>query len=89
MASKNTNNVILVGHSLGGAIALLDAVFLRLQIPSANIKVRAFGLPRVIKKFFPFLLRSLAQRREITRHLLIFVFFRLNKGWKSGLRQLG
>jgi predicted lipase len=36
-----------VGHSLGGALAELDSLFLTLHIPSASIKVVAYGLPRV------------------------------------------
>ena len=40
-------SVITVGHSLGGAIAELDAIFLKLQIPSISISARTYGLPRV------------------------------------------
>lgn len=40
--------VISVGHSLGAAIATLDALMLKLNLPS-NIEVESvvFGLPRV------------------------------------------
>ncbi|PFH51568.1 hypothetical protein AMATHDRAFT_142271 [Amanita thiersii Skay4041] len=47
MAAHNTNSVTLVGHSLGGAIAELDALFLTLNIPGASIKAVTYGTPRV------------------------------------------
>ena len=38
----------LVGHSLGGAIALLDAIYLPLWLPSGTtFKTVGYGLPRV------------------------------------------
>ena len=41
-------SVTVVGYSLGAAIALLDGVFLRLQLPpQIEIKVIGFGMPRV------------------------------------------
>ncbi|KAF8470293.1 alpha beta-hydrolase [Russula ochroleuca] len=40
--------VATVGHSLGAAIALLDGVYLRLQLdPSIGVRVIGYGLPRV------------------------------------------
>jgi len=39
--------VTIVGHSLGGAIATLDALYLYLELPSAVFRVVTFGLPRV------------------------------------------
>ncbi|KDR85996.1 hypothetical protein GALMADRAFT_85203 [Galerina marginata CBS 339.88] len=47
MSVKNTKNVTIVGHSLGGALAELDSLFLTLNIPSASIKAVTFGTPRV------------------------------------------
>ncbi|PPQ63476.1 hypothetical protein CVT24_005133 [Panaeolus cyanescens] len=48
MALKNTNNVVVVGHSLGGALAELDALFFVLNLPSsANVKAVTYGTPRV------------------------------------------
>ncbi|KZS94077.1 alpha beta-hydrolase [Sistotremastrum niveocremeum HHB9708] len=45
---KGATSVTLVGHSLGGALALLDAVFMKVNLPSnIAIKLVAFGLPRV------------------------------------------
>ncbi|KAH9841584.1 Alpha/Beta hydrolase protein [Rhodofomes roseus] len=48
IASKGATTVICVGHSLGGALAELDAVFFTLNLPS-DIQVvgRTFGTPRV------------------------------------------
>ncbi|KAH9936333.1 alpha/beta-hydrolase [Fomitopsis serialis] len=47
-ASIGATTVICVGHSLGGALAELDAVYFKLNLPS-NIAVvgRTFGTPRV------------------------------------------
>ncbi|KAF9049827.1 alpha/beta-hydrolase [Panaeolus papilionaceus] len=47
MSVKNTNNVIAVGHSLGGALAELDALFFTLNLPSANVRAVTYGTPRV------------------------------------------
>jgi len=43
----NTTKVTFVGHSLGGAIALLDAVYFKVNFPSLTIAVRTYGMPRV------------------------------------------
>jgi hypothetical protein len=41
-------DVTVVGFSLGAAIALLDGVFLRLQLdPQIKVKVIGYGMPRV------------------------------------------
>ncbi|CAE6394025.1 unnamed protein product [Rhizoctonia solani] len=48
MAEKSSSKVTLVGHSLGGALATLDALYLKLNLPSsAVIKVVTYGQPRV------------------------------------------
>lgn len=47
MSTHSTNTVTVVGHSLGGAIALISGVYLDLQLPSANVNVIAYGMPRV------------------------------------------
>ncbi|KAJ3934022.1 MAG: Alpha/Beta hydrolase protein [Lentinula lateritia] len=48
MASKNTQNVMAVGHSLGGALAELDVLFFALNLPSgSNISAVTYGTPRV------------------------------------------
>ncbi|KAG6872905.1 hypothetical protein C0995_005311 [Termitomyces sp. Mi166 len=47
MAQSGLNDVTVVGHSLGAAIALLDGLFLPLHIPGVNVKVIGYGMPRV------------------------------------------
>ncbi|KAG8721077.1 hypothetical protein FRC11_002994, partial [Ceratobasidium sp. 423] len=48
LAEKSSNKVTLVGHSLGGAIATLDALYLKLNLPSTTtIKAVTYGQPRV------------------------------------------
>ncbi|KZW02188.1 lipase class 3 family protein [Exidia glandulosa HHB12029] len=48
MAAHGTNKVAVAGHSLGAALAMLDAVYLRLNLPaSTSIKFVGYGTPRV------------------------------------------
>ncbi|KAF8877646.1 alpha/beta-hydrolase [Gymnopilus junonius] len=48
MSTKKTNSVAGIGHSLGGALAELDTVFLMLNLPkSASVKGVTYGTPRV------------------------------------------
>ncbi|KAF9256517.1 alpha/beta-hydrolase [Marasmius fiardii PR-910] len=48
LSANSPNTVTVVGHSLGGALALLDAVYLRLQLPSSvAVKMINYGSPRV------------------------------------------
>lgn len=47
LAKFNTDKVTFIGHSLGGALALLDAVYFRLLMPEIKITVRTYGMPRV------------------------------------------
>lgn len=53
LAEFHPDSVTVVGHSAGGAVALLDAVFLSAQ-PSVDVAVNAitFGMPRVGNKAF-------------------------------------
>ncbi|OBZ77266.1 Lipase [Grifola frondosa] len=45
---NNADTVILVGHSLGGALAQLDALFMTLNLPSSiHVKAVTYGTPRV------------------------------------------
>lgn len=63
MQDHSTNKVTVVGHSLGksvpgplpfkvltasgGAIGLLDAIFLPLHIPNVDVEMVSYGMPRV------------------------------------------
>ena len=54
LLSKNSgSSVVVTGHSLGAALALLELVFLPLHVPSGT-RVRAitFGMPRVGNEAF-------------------------------------
>lgn len=43
----------MVGHSLGGAIALLDSVYLPLHLPASTVfKTVTYGMPRVGNQAF-------------------------------------
>lgn len=52
--SKNPGaSVVMVGHSLGGALALLDAVFLPLHLPGGTkFTTITYGMPRVGNQAF-------------------------------------
>ncbi|CAE6435544.1 unnamed protein product [Rhizoctonia solani] len=47
LAAHPGATVTTVGHSLGGAISLLDAVYLKTQMPGTKLKVVTYGQPRV------------------------------------------
>ncbi|KAN0132756.1 lipase [Lactarius tabidus] len=47
LTAHDASSVTVVGHSLGAAIALLDGVYLRVQLPSVSVRVVVYGLPRV------------------------------------------
>ncbi|KAF8159300.1 lipase [Crassisporium funariophilum] len=52
-AEHSTKKVTLVGHSLGGALAILATAHLSLHLPSTTIfKTVTYGSPRVGNKFF-------------------------------------
>ncbi|KAJ6577953.1 alpha/beta-hydrolase [Mycena capillaripes] len=46
VAKFPTYNVVVTGHSLGGALAALGAVSLKTALPSAPMKLYTFGQPR-------------------------------------------
>ncbi|RPD59103.1 lipase [Lentinus tigrinus ALCF2SS1-7] len=46
-AAFGTNKITTVGHSLGAAISLLDAIYLHLQVPTAQVRFVGYGSPRV------------------------------------------
>ncbi|KAK0214945.1 Alpha/Beta hydrolase protein, partial [Armillaria fumosa] len=47
LSDHNTNSVSLVGHSLGAALSLLDAVYLPLRLPNATFRMIGYAMPRV------------------------------------------
>ncbi|KAF8893961.1 Alpha/Beta hydrolase protein [Infundibulicybe gibba] len=59
MAAKNTKQVTVIGHSLGGALAELDALFFTLNLPAGTaIKAVTYGTPRVGNPAFAQLIDS-------------------------------
>ncbi|KAH9479276.1 Lipase [Psilocybe cubensis] len=47
MATYATNKVTVVGHSLGGALAIIGSAHIAVNIPSANVKTVSYAAPRV------------------------------------------
>ncbi|KAJ3799435.1 lipase class 3 family protein [Lentinula aff. detonsa] len=58
MSAHSTTAVTTVGHSLGAAISLLDALYLSIQMPSASVNFIGYGLPRVGNQAFANLIDS-------------------------------
>ncbi|KAH9854697.1 alpha/beta-hydrolase [Lenzites betulinus] len=53
ISDKGANQVMVIGHSLGGALAELDSLFFSLQLPSTvHVKGVTYGTPRVGNKAF-------------------------------------
>ncbi|KAI0718043.1 lipase [Cerioporus squamosus] len=52
LSRNGANKVTVVGHSLGAAIALLDAVYLPLHLTNASVRAIVYGLPRVGNQAF-------------------------------------
>jgi len=52
MSQYSASKVAIVGHSLGAAISLLDAVYLPLHISDATFTFVGYGLPRVGNQAF-------------------------------------
>ncbi|KAJ7460776.1 Alpha/Beta hydrolase protein [Mycena latifolia] len=53
LAEYGADHVTVVGHSLGGALALLDSLYLPLHLPaSVTFNTVAYGLPRVGNQAF-------------------------------------
>ena len=50
------------GHSLGAAVALLDATMLKMQMPSLEVDVVTFGMPRVGNQQFADMIDGLVRR---------------------------
>jgi predicted lipase len=53
LSAQGLSSVTVVGHSLGGALALLDGVLFSLQLPEdVTVKVISYGMPRVGNQAF-------------------------------------
>jgi len=52
MQQSGLNKVTVVGHSLGAALALLDSVYLPLNLPGVTLKMFGYGMPRVGNQAF-------------------------------------
>nr|VWP02258.1 Uncharacterized protein [Ganoderma boninense] len=52
LSKYSTSKVLVTGHSLGAAIALLHSVYIPLHIPHAQVSFVGFGLPRVGNQAF-------------------------------------
>ncbi len=46
------DRIVVIGHSLGGAVAQLAALWATLQFPRADVRAITFGSPRVGNKAF-------------------------------------
>jgi predicted lipase len=68
LSTQGLSSVTVVGHSLGGALALLDGVFFSLQLPKdVTVNVISYGIPRVGNQAFAnFVDRQLSGRRAVT-----------------------
>ncbi|RXW19936.1 hypothetical protein EST38_g5907 [Candolleomyces aberdarensis] len=52
LSTHGTNQVTITGHSLGGAIAIIETVHLAVQIPGVNLRTITYGSPRVGNQAF-------------------------------------
>ena len=52
IANSGFKTVTIVGHSLGGALALLDSIYLPTFIPNVAYSLITFGMPRVGNQAF-------------------------------------
>ncbi|GBE86037.1 hypothetical protein SCP_0805610 [Sparassis crispa] len=67
LASSGYKNVLVTGHSLGAAVASLDAVMLRMALPGdVQVGSIVFGLPRVGNQQWADLVDSLVRLRSVT-----------------------
>jgi pimeloyl-ACP methyl ester carboxylesterase len=67
ISTYGATSVTTVGHSLGAAIALLDAVYLPLHLPSSiTFKTVGYGLPRVGNPAFANFVDSAASKVHLT-----------------------
>ncbi|KAL0953904.1 hypothetical protein HGRIS_005071 [Hohenbuehelia grisea] len=65
LIDHGANHVTAVGHSLGGALALLDSVYLPLHLESIDISTVVYGMPRVGNQAFADYVDSKLQLKRI------------------------
>jgi Lipase (class 3) len=59
LSKAGASSVTVVGHSLGGALALLDGIYFRLHLPqNVGVRVVTYGMPRVGNQAFADLIDS-------------------------------
>ena len=63
------DRVVLCGHSLGGALALIAALYMRLEHPARSVSTEVFGCPRVGNSAFSALVDSLTRSSPVRRHV--------------------
>ena len=62
LSSSGFTRVLCTGHSLGAAVALLDATMLRMNLPSSvEVDSVVFGLPRVGNQQFADMIDSIVR----------------------------
>lgn len=53
LKQHSSSSIVLIGHSLGAALALLDTVYLPLHLPSGTrVRTVGYGMPRVGNQAF-------------------------------------
>ena len=52
LPANGASSITVVGHSLGAALALLDGLFLFLNLPNTGVRVIGYGMPRVGNQAF-------------------------------------
>jgi hypothetical protein len=77
LSQSGLNQVTVVGHSLGGAIALLNGVFLPLNLPDVSVRTVTYGMPRVGNKAFAkYVDANVSIDRVVNRSVAHFKFSR-------------
>ncbi|GLB41593.1 putative lipase (class 3) [Lyophyllum shimeji] len=66
LTESGLNRVTIVGHSLGAALAVLDGVYLPLNIPNVNFRTIGYGMPRVGNQAFADYVDANVQLTRIT-----------------------
>lgn len=79
-----TNNIIITGHSLGGALATICAVYLKENpnLNKYNISVYTYGSPRVgNKKFKKLYNKHIKESYRIAGHSDLITYFPMNSSY--------